>query len=93
MADIVATSTLGTLDYVAAVQADTLVVDGPLRDEVRLLLAVQFGKARLIDNDGPARDSFEEVYERLASLAPKLTIQGGTIEILLGIVARDLGLR
>ena len=52
MADVVATSTLGTLDYVAAVQADTLVVDGPLHDAVRLLLAVQFGKARLIDNDG-----------------------------------------
>ena len=52
MADIVATASLGTLDYVAAVQADTLVVDGPLHDEVRLLLAVRFGKARLIDNDG-----------------------------------------
>jgi len=48
---------------------------------------------RLIENDGPERDSFEEIYERIAAIAPKLTIQGGTIEILLGIVARDLGLR
>lgn len=52
MADVVALAPLGTLDYVAAVQAETLVVDGPLHGEVRLLLAVRFGKARLIDNDG-----------------------------------------
>ncbi len=52
MADVVATARHGTLDYVAAVQADTLVVDGPLEGDVRLLVAVQFGKARLIDNDG-----------------------------------------
>ena len=52
MIDVVALAPLGTLDYVAAVQADTLVVDGPLHGEVRLLLAVRFGKARLIDNDG-----------------------------------------
>ncbi|MBN36231.1 MAG: acyl-CoA dehydrogenase [Rhodospirillaceae bacterium] len=49
--------------------------------------------ARLIDSDDVQRDSFEEIYERIAAIAPKLTIQGGTIEILLGIVARDLGLR
>ncbi len=42
----------GQLDYVAAVQADSLAVDGPLHDEVRLLVAVRFGRARLIDNDG-----------------------------------------
>jgi pantoate--beta-alanine ligase len=52
MADVVAEASLGTLDYAAAVQADTLVADGPLHDEVRLLLAVRFGRARLIDNDG-----------------------------------------
>ncbi|MEM8705667.1 MAG: pantoate--beta-alanine ligase [Actinomycetota bacterium] len=52
MADTVATAVLGTLDYVAAVQADTLVADGPLHGEIRVLLAVQFGRARLIDNDG-----------------------------------------
>ncbi len=52
MTEVVATAPLGQLDYSAAVQADTLVVDGPLHDEVRLLLAVRFDKARLIDNDG-----------------------------------------
>ena len=41
-----------TLDYVAAVQADSLVNDGPLHGEVRLLIAARFGRARLIDNDG-----------------------------------------
>lgn len=43
---------LGTVDYAAAVQADSLVEDGPLHDDVRLLVAVRFTKARLIDNDG-----------------------------------------
>ena len=52
MAEVVATARTGTLDYVAAVPADTLVADGPLHGDVRLLVAVQFGKARLIDNDG-----------------------------------------
>jgi pantoate--beta-alanine ligase len=42
----------GTVDYSAAVPAHTLVSDGPLQGEVRLLLAVKFQKARLIDNDG-----------------------------------------
>lgn len=52
MAAVVATARHGTLDYVAAVQADTLVADGSLEGDVRLLVAVRFGKARLIDNDG-----------------------------------------
>ncbi len=52
MAAEVAAVSLGKLDYVAAVQADTLVADGPLHGEIRLLLAVRFGRARLIDNDG-----------------------------------------
>ena len=52
MADTVATASLAALDYVAAVQADTLIADGPLHGEVRLLVAVRFGTARLIDNDG-----------------------------------------
>ncbi|MGB1681496.1 MAG: pantoate--beta-alanine ligase, partial [Acidimicrobiales bacterium] len=52
MAEVVAKAPLGTLDYAAAVQADTLVADGPLHGDVRLLLAVRFGQARLIDNDG-----------------------------------------
>ena len=42
----------GTVDYAAAVPAHTLVSEGPLQGEVRLLLAVKFQKARLIDNDG-----------------------------------------
>ena len=52
MADTVATASLAALDYVAAVQADTLIADGPLHGEVRLLVAVRFGTARLLDNDG-----------------------------------------
>lgn len=52
MASVVAGAPSGRLDYVAAVQADTLVSEGPLHGEVRLLLAVHFGRARLIDNDG-----------------------------------------
>ncbi|MCQ3813705.1 MAG: pantoate--beta-alanine ligase [Acidimicrobiia bacterium] len=40
------------LDYVAAVQADTLECEGPLHGEVRLLVAARFGTTRLIDNDG-----------------------------------------
>jgi pantoate--beta-alanine ligase len=43
---------LGAVDYAAAVQADTLLADGPLHDDIRLLVAVRFSKARLIDNDG-----------------------------------------
>lgn len=52
MAQVIDHSLHGELDYAAAVQADTLIADGPLHDEVRLLLAVGFSKARLIDNDG-----------------------------------------
>lgn len=42
----------GAVEYAAAVPADTLVASGPLTGDVRLLLAVKFSKARLIDNDG-----------------------------------------
>lgn len=52
MAVVIAEGTTATLDYAAAVQAETLVAVGSLHGEVRLLLAVQFGTARLIDNDG-----------------------------------------
>ena len=52
MRAVIADAPLGKLDYVAAVQADSLVADGPLHGEVRLLVAVRFGRARLIDNDG-----------------------------------------
>lgn len=37
--------------------------------------------------------SFEEQLEYATMIAPKLTIQGGTTEILRGIIARGLGLR
>ncbi|MBT5435539.1 MAG: acyl-CoA dehydrogenase family protein [Alphaproteobacteria bacterium] len=49
--------------------------------------------SRLIDDDGPARDRFEDALQRITAFAPKVTIQGGTIEVLNGIVARALGLR
>lgn len=52
MAAAVAAAPSARLDYAAAVQADTLTADAELHDEVRLLLAVRFGRARLIDNDG-----------------------------------------
>lgn len=52
MAAVVNTASLASLDYAAAVQADSLVSDGPLHGEVRLLVAARLGKARLIDNDG-----------------------------------------
>lgn len=58
MRAVLAEAPLGSVDYVAAVPADSLVNDGPLAGEVRLLTAVKFSKARLIDNDGcvlPAR--------------------------------------
>lgn len=39
------------------------------------------------------RETFEHVLQFATMIAPKLTIQGGTTEILNGIVARGLGLR
>lgn len=52
MAAVIATAPLAQLDYAAAVPASTLVAEGPLQGEVRLLVAVRFGMARLIDNIG-----------------------------------------
>lgn len=52
MASVIATAPLAEIDYTAAVPSSTLVADGPLRGDVRLLVAVRFGKARLIDNIG-----------------------------------------
>lgn len=46
----------GAVDYVAAVPAHSLTPDGALRGAVRLLVAVKFSKARLIDNDGTTID-------------------------------------
>ena len=50
MAAVIATASEAQIDYAAAVLAPTLIAQGPLHGEVRLLVAVRFGKARLIDN-------------------------------------------
>ena len=52
MAAVIATAPLARIDYAAAVPASTLIADGPLQGDTRLLVAVRFGKARLIDNIG-----------------------------------------
>ncbi len=52
MSEIVAAEPLADLDYVAAVDAADLTEPDRLEGELRLLAAVRFGKARLIDNLG-----------------------------------------
>jgi RecB family exonuclease len=42
---------------------------------------------------GESRDRFEAGLAHATKTAPKLTLQGGTTEILRGIIARGLGLR
>ena len=49
--------------------------------------------AARIEAGDAARDAFQRALTRATLIAPKLTIQGGTSEILRGIIARDLGLR
>ena len=49
--------------------------------------------AAFAPHGGAARASFDERLEFATLIAPKLTIQGGTTEVLRGIVARGLGLR
>jgi len=49
--------------------------------------------AAFVDASSPARKTFDEVVTRATGIAPKLTIQGGTTEVLRGIIARGLGLR
>ena len=49
--------------------------------------------AAFVDCDPGNRLRFQEVLARNITIAPKLTIQGGTTEVLRGIVARGLGLR
>lgn len=44
-------------------------------------------------NDAATRERFLAVLRRYTLIAPKLTIQGGSTEILRGIIARGLGLR
>jgi hypothetical protein len=43
--------------------------------------------------DTEARAVFDALLDHATLAAPKLTIQGGTTEILRGIIARGLGLR
>ncbi len=52
MADLIEAEPLAQLDYAEVVDAATLEVVEPLAGELRLLGAVRFGKARLIDNVG-----------------------------------------
>jgi pantoate--beta-alanine ligase len=52
MTEIVAAEPLADLDYVAVVDAADLSALDQLEGELRLLAAVRFGKARLIDNLG-----------------------------------------
>jgi alkylation response protein AidB-like acyl-CoA dehydrogenase len=59
-----------------------------LPNKVRLL-APPAGDAMPESND----DRFEEALRQTTLIAPKLTIQGGTREVLRGIIARGLGLR
>ncbi len=52
MADVIRAEPLARLDYAAAVEAHTLEVPERLEGEVRLLVAAQVGRPRLLDNDG-----------------------------------------
>ncbi len=49
--------------------------------------------AAFVEEGAANRATFEEVNAYATLVAPKLTIQGGTTEILRGIIARGLGLR
>lgn len=49
--------------------------------------------AAFVDPDPTNMASFQHVLEFATTIAPKLTIQGGTTEVLNGIIARGLGLR
>lgn len=52
MAELIAAEPLAEVDYAEVVDAATLQVVAPLVGELRLLAAVRFGQARLIDNLG-----------------------------------------
>jgi acyl-CoA dehydrogenase len=49
--------------------------------------------AAFVAPESANRATFEERLNYAIMIAPKLTIQGGTTEILRGIIARGLGLR
>jgi acyl-CoA dehydrogenase len=59
-----------------------------LPNKVRLM-APPAGDSDPDSND----DRFEQALRQTTLIAPKLTIQGGTREVLRGIIARGLGLR
>ncbi|HZM29972.1 MAG TPA: pantoate--beta-alanine ligase [Acidimicrobiales bacterium] len=52
MAGIIEAEPLARLDYAEVVDADSFAVPDPLTGNLRLLAAVRFGRARLIDNVG-----------------------------------------
>jgi len=52
VSDLISAEPLADLDYVEVVDADTLQEVDPLVGKLRLLAAVRFGRARLIDNEG-----------------------------------------
>ena len=56
IADVVAAEPLADVDYLAVVDASTLQTVDVLLGELRLLAAVRFGRARLIDNLGVRAD-------------------------------------
>jgi hypothetical protein len=49
--------------------------------------------AAFLEPEATNRTSLEEQLAFAMTIAPKLTIQGGTTEVLRGIIARGLGLR
>ncbi|HEU0170854.1 MAG TPA: pantoate--beta-alanine ligase [Acidimicrobiales bacterium] len=52
MAQVITAEPLAELDYAEVVEADSFTVPDPLAGNLRLLAAVRFGRARLIDNVG-----------------------------------------
>ena len=49
--------------------------------------------AAFVDESASNHATLEEMLDFAIKTAPKLTIQGGTTEVLRGIIARGLGLR
>ena len=49
--------------------------------------------AAFVDGSQGDRESFDALLRYATTIAPKLTLQGGTTEVLRGIIARGLGLR
>ena len=52
MRAVVEAEPLATLDYAAAVDAATLAIPEELSGEIRLIIAAQVGRPRLLDNAG-----------------------------------------